>query len=81
MCLTNSNFQNFHFPTVPPDILDHQTSQDLTVPEGFNVTLTCTASGVPDPTILWKRAGEKPLPLLLPGDDLSGSEFFSFGGS
>ncbi|KAL1394573.1 hypothetical protein pipiens_011860 [Culex pipiens pipiens] len=55
---------------VPPDILDHQTSQDLTVPEGFNVTLTCTASGVPDPTILWKRAGEKPLPLLLPGDDL-----------
>ncbi|XP_055637998.1 lachesin-like isoform X2 [Toxorhynchites rutilus septentrionalis] len=46
---------------VPPDILDYQTSQDMTVVEGSNVTLTCTATGVPSPTILWKRAGEKSL--------------------
>ncbi|EAT42742.1 AAEL005765-PA [Aedes aegypti] len=42
---------------VPPDILDHQTSQDMTVKEGSNVTLTCAATGVPEPTIVWKRVG------------------------
>ncbi|XP_055600148.1 neurotrimin-like [Uranotaenia lowii] len=49
---------------VPPDILDHQSSQDMTVPEGSNVSLTCAATGVPDPTIVWKRAGEKSLSQL-----------------
>ncbi|EDS42980.1 conserved hypothetical protein [Culex quinquefasciatus] len=75
--MATSDFPSFVMQ-LPPDILDHQTSQDLTVPEGFNVTLTCTASGVPDPTILWKRAGEKPLPLLLPGDDLFAGTLFVF---
>nr|XP_029732561.1 lachesin-like [Aedes albopictus] len=44
---------------VPPDILDHQTSQDMTVPEGSNVTLSCVATGVPEPTIVWKRIGNE----------------------
>uniref|UniRef100_A0A182IY51 Ig-like domain-containing protein n=1 Tax=Anopheles atroparvus TaxID=41427 RepID=A0A182IY51_ANOAO len=44
---------------VPPDILDHPTSQDMVVQEGSNVTLTCAATGVPEPTVTWKREGEK----------------------
>uniref|UniRef100_A0AAG5DTH3 Ig-like domain-containing protein n=1 Tax=Anopheles atroparvus TaxID=41427 RepID=A0AAG5DTH3_ANOAO len=44
---------------MPPDILDHPTSQDMVVQEGSNVTLTCAATGVPEPTVTWKREGEK----------------------
>ncbi|XP_052897541.1 opioid-binding protein/cell adhesion molecule homolog [Anopheles moucheti] len=44
---------------VPPDILDYPTSQDMVVLEGSNVTLTCAATGVPEPAVTWKREGEK----------------------
>ncbi|KFB39264.1 AGAP008776-PA-like protein [Anopheles sinensis] len=40
-------------------ILDYPTSQDMVVQEGSNVTLTCAATGVPEPTVTWKREGEK----------------------
>lgn len=46
---------------IPPDIVDYQTSHDMTVQEGQNVTLTCTAAGLPDPTIDWRREEKKPL--------------------
>ncbi|KAJ6649927.1 Opioid-binding protein/cell adhesion molecule like [Pseudolycoriella hygida] len=46
---------------VPPDILDYQTSHDMIVEEGENVTLTCTAAGSPAPTIEWRREKGKPL--------------------
>ncbi|XP_053672472.1 opioid-binding protein/cell adhesion molecule homolog [Anopheles nili] len=46
---------------VPPDILDYPTSQDMVVQEGNNVTLTCAATGVPEPTVTWKREGDKSL--------------------
>lgn len=46
---------------IPPDIIDHETSHDMTVDEGQNVTLTCTAVGLPEPTIEWRREGRKPL--------------------
>lgn len=46
---------------VPPDIIDYETSHDMTVDEGQNVTLTCTAVGLPEPTIEWRREGRKPL--------------------
>lgn len=46
---------------VPPDIIDFETSHDMTVDEGQNVTLTCTAVGLPEPTIEWRREGRKPL--------------------
>ncbi|XP_024946078.1 neurotrimin isoform X2 [Cephus cinctus] len=40
---------------VPPDILDYQTSTDMVVREGSNVTLRCTATGSPPPSITWRR--------------------------
>lgn len=46
---------------VPPDILDYQTSHDMVVQEGDNVTLTCAAAGSPLPTIEWRREKGKPL--------------------
>ncbi|XP_053988269.1 limbic system-associated membrane protein-like isoform X3 [Hylaeus volcanicus] len=40
---------------VPPNILDYQTSTDMVVREGSNVTLRCTATGSPEPNITWRR--------------------------
>lgn len=39
--------------TVPPNIDDAQTSTDVVVREGANVTLRCRAHGSPPPTIRW----------------------------
>lgn len=41
--------------SVPPDIDDTETSGDITVSEGENVTLVCRATGHPEPRILWRR--------------------------
>lgn len=41
--------------SVPPDIDDIETSSDVTVSEGENVTLVCRATGHPEPRILWRR--------------------------
>ena len=40
---------------MPPDIIDLQTSTDMVVREGRNVTLKCAATGTPEPTITWRR--------------------------
>jgi neurotrimin len=41
--------------TVPPDISDDDSSNDITVREGKNVTLYCNANGNPTPRITWRR--------------------------
>lgn len=46
---------------VPPEIVDNGTSHDMVVDEGQNVTFTCSAVGLPEPTIEWRREGKKPL--------------------
>jgi len=51
---------------VPPDIVDYQTSQDVVRSTGQNVTLTCSATGVPMPTITWRR--EEATPILISDD-------------
>ncbi|KAI9553599.1 hypothetical protein GHT06_021520 [Daphnia sinensis] len=40
---------------LPPDIIDSESSTDTIVREGSNVSLTCAASGHPQPHILWRR--------------------------
>ncbi|KAK3910335.1 Opioid-binding protein/cell adhesion molecule-like protein [Frankliniella fusca] len=41
---------------VPPSISDTQSSSDVIVRENANVSLSCAASGSPDPVVKWKRA-------------------------
>ncbi|KAH0567083.1 hypothetical protein KQX54_006523 [Cotesia glomerata] len=41
---------------VPPDIVyGDETSKDLSVTEGENVTLNCQATGTPKPRVSWRR--------------------------
>lgn len=47
--------------------MDYDTSHDMTVQEGQNVTLTCTAVGLPEPSIEWRREEKKPL--MTDGDE------------
>lgn len=41
---------------IPPDIADEDGSE-ASAPEGGSVELHCSAAGVPEPTISWKRTG------------------------
>lgn len=46
----------------PPRIIQAETSYNMRVDEGNNVLLTCKASGIPKPTIMWRRKGNMNLP-------------------
>ena len=47
---------HFHFSfTVPSSIT--QITQDQNVTEGDNLTLTCNASGMPEPNVSWIKPG------------------------
>lgn len=65
---------------VPPDIVDYQTSQDVVRASGQNVTLTCSATGVPLPTITWRREENTPLWLLPEGEGEQQREVYSLEG-
>lgn len=43
------------FTAVPPNIVDGESSGDVKVEEGANITLECSATGTPPPTITWRR--------------------------
>ena len=47
--------QVFWFVAVPPSIVDRETSTDMVVRESANVTLTCKATGYPEPYVMWRR--------------------------
>ncbi|XP_042218246.1 neurotrimin-like [Homarus americanus] len=59
MCQVNTdpmlNRQAYLDVVVPPDIIDRESSGDLTIREGEDVTLTCRARGHPTPGVLWRR--------------------------
>ncbi|KAJ4436915.1 hypothetical protein ANN_17047 [Periplaneta americana] len=40
---------------IPPSIVDRETSTDMVVRESANVTLTCKATGYPEPYVMWRR--------------------------
>ncbi|KAM3967367.1 lachesin [Aphomia sociella] len=59
MCQINTDpmiTQTHHLQVyVPPDIVDSGSSGEVMVREGDNITLHCSASGTPQPTITWRR--------------------------
>ncbi|VEN43681.1 unnamed protein product, partial [Callosobruchus maculatus] len=40
---------------VPPSIIDKETSSDMVVLESTNVSMTCKATGYPEPYVMWRR--------------------------
>ncbi|XP_042218222.1 lachesin-like [Homarus americanus] len=59
MCQVNTDpmryRQGYVDVVVPPDIIDRESSDDMTIREGQDVTLTCRAKGHPTPSIVWRR--------------------------
>ncbi|XP_071054229.1 lachesin-like isoform X1 [Onthophagus taurus] len=53
---------------VPPDIIDNNTSGDLSVTEGDNVTLWCRATGHPAPRVIWRREDGQPINMRRAGN-------------
>ncbi|KAL7637790.1 UNVERIFIED_CONTAM: hypothetical protein RMT77_011402 [Armadillidium vulgare] len=49
--------------TVPPQIVDEESSSDIMVPEGSAAILVCRASGYPKPKVTWQREDQKPIVL------------------
>lgn len=47
--------------SVPPDIVDSESSGDVMVTEGQNTTLRCSATGHPLPVITWRREDGRPI--------------------
>ncbi|XP_026331753.1 lachesin-like, partial [Hyposmocoma kahamanoa] len=46
---------------VPPDIINEETSADVSAQELDNITLLCRASGHPPPKITWRREDYEPM--------------------
>nr|XP_045593468.1 lachesin-like [Procambarus clarkii]XP_045593469.1 lachesin-like [Procambarus clarkii] len=59
MCQVNTDpmrdRQSYLDVVVPPDIIDRESSGDLVIREGDDVTLTCRARGHPTPGVVWRR--------------------------
>ncbi|XP_044757568.1 lachesin-like isoform X1 [Coccinella septempunctata] len=59
MCQVNTDpmrsRQGYLQVVVPPSIIDRETSGDMVVLESTNVSLTCKATGYPDPYVMWRR--------------------------
>ncbi|XP_066590965.1 neurotrimin-like isoform X2 [Prorops nasuta] len=63
MCQVNTDpmrsRQGYIQVVVPPSIIAKETSTDMVVREGSNVTLTCKATGYPEPYVMWRREDGK----------------------
>ncbi|XP_037867476.1 lachesin isoform X1 [Bombyx mori] len=64
MCQVNTDpmkSQMGHLSVViPPDIVDSAT-EGSSAQEGGSIRLTCTATGLPTPAVLWRRQNNKPI--------------------
>ena len=55
MCYSTC-IMNDSYPTVPAVIVDYPDSPQVTI--GHNVSVLCSASGIPLPNIMWSREGQ-----------------------
>ncbi|XP_064212175.1 neurotrimin isoform X6 [Tribolium castaneum] len=85
MCQVNTDpmrsRQGYLQVVVPPSIVDRETSSDMVVLESTNVSLTCKATGYPEPYVMWRREdgedirynGENVPPMLSIPNQLEGA--------
>jgi neurotrimin len=52
---------------IPPDILSEESSEDGVALEGSNLQMKCKATGLPDPTVVWRREDSKNIILRADG--------------
>nr|XP_022903955.1 lachesin-like isoform X1 [Onthophagus taurus] len=62
---------------VSPDIVDQDTSGDLSIAEGDNATLWCKATGHPLPKVTWRREDGQPILLRQPNRESRRVDTFS----
>lgn len=53
--ICNLSLSLLELSTVPPDIINEESSSDLAVQEGEDATLVCKATGNPTPRVTWRR--------------------------
>lgn len=75
-CIINDNMYLPISFTVPPDIITDESSPDLTLMEAENATLSCHATGNPEPKITWRRENNQPLMLRTGSRDLVKREYY-----
>lgn len=54
-------------PTVPPDIINEESSADISVQEGEDAALVCRATGHPQPRVTWRREDNDYILMRKPG--------------
>lgn len=64
--------------SVPPDIVNDDTSGDVSILEGENATLWCRATGHPPPRITWKREDTQPIVLRKGAKELIKGKYNNF---
>lgn len=55
ICLAFSSLLFVSSLSVPPDIINEESSADIAVQEGEDATIVCKAVGHPTPRVTWKR--------------------------
>lgn len=63
---------------IPPDILSEESSEDGVALEGSNLQMKCKATGLPDPTVVWRREDSKNIILRADGSRDKQSKFKYF---
>lgn len=64
---SNTNCATLISRPVPPDIINEESSADLAVQEGEDATLTCRATGNPQPRVIWRREDGEMILIRKPG--------------